>query len=221
MGGIACYNQEGGIISQCTTQGTASTHGVVGGIVNFNEGGYISNCESSLFIIYESTAGDAIGGIAAYNTGNGKIDYCTNRGDFTITNAPHFYGVGGIVGRLFSGTVDNCQNDGSFEIADADAVGGIVGDASETFPEESNFTTRIITNCTNTGNVNGPSDVTGNMIGVLAGDESDMTGCTYGGTVNGATGTEANAIGKDLRSGESTGSDNSNASIDDIPTEEW
>ena len=66
-------------------------------------------------------------------------------------------------------------------------------------PEEKDYTTRIIRNCINEGEIVGPFGETGGIIGILAGEASEMKGCTYGGTVNGAAGTEANAIGKDLR----------------------
>ena len=213
FGGIVSSNLDTGFISQCSIAGTAIARGNVGGIAYMNQG-FIIDCHSNLFID-ANDGGDALAGIAAYNMGNGRIESCVNYAYILVSSTRKFYGVGGVVGRLFSGTVDNCQNKGNIEIPNTSALGGIVGNASETHVNYPNNATRIVTNCANTGDIVGPDGVTGNMIGVLDGADSEMTGCTYGGTVNGAAGTEANAIGKDMRT---TSND---ANINDIPTEEW
>ncbi len=197
FGGIVYGNNSGATIIQCTSEGVINGGLILGGIAAQNGGGTISDCINSITIV--DGGGDVIGGIAGYNYYSGKVLNCTNNGNFSSVSSTSPYGVGGIVGRLFNGTVDNCRNNGNFEIPLAVAVGGIAGNASEIMDIEPDNVTRIVTNCTNTGDVVGPDGVTGNIIGVLDGADSEMTGCTYGGTVNGAAGTEANAIGKDLR----------------------
>ena len=149
---------------------------------------------------------------------NSQVINCVNNGNLIhaseeVDDAQWY---GGIVGFMFNGTIDGCVNNGDVS-ATVGGVGGIVGNAGNSGAENK---TCIITNCTNAGDVVGPSGVTGGIIGILDGEASEMTGCTYGGYVNGAAGTEANAIGMDLRTGQTRG-DDSNASIDDIPTEEW
>ena len=197
FGGVVYGNNSGATISECTSEGVINGGAILGGIAAQNAGGTISDCINNITFVDGEL--DTMGGITGYNYSGGKVLNCTNNGNFSSVSSTNPFGIGGIVGRLFNGTVDNCQNNGNLDIPKADAVGGIAGNASEIMDIEPDNVTRIVTNCTNTGNVVGPDGVTGNMIGVLDGEDSKMTGCTYGGTVNGAAGTEANAIGKDLR----------------------
>ena len=177
------------------------SHGdFIGGIAHQNEGGIIKECVNYLNICFTDSAGEALGGIVTYNRNNGKIDNCINHGTIRSTTNAHFNGIGGIVACMLSGIVDNSINNGSiYDFSNVEAVGGIVGNASIDDPDYTTYIARVVSNCTNTGDINGPDGVTGNMIGVLAGEASEMKGCSYGGIVNGAAGTEANAIGKDLR----------------------
>ena len=197
FGGIVYGNNTGATISDCTSEGVINGGLILGGIAAQNAGGTINDCISNITFVDGDP--DTMGGITGYNYYSGKVLNCTNNGNFSSVSSASPYGVGGIVGRLFNGTVDNCRNNGNFEIPLAAAVGGIAGNASEIIDIEPNNVTRIVRNCTNNGAIVGPDGVTGNMIGVLDGEDSEMVGCTYGGTVNGAAGTEANAIGKDLR----------------------
>ena len=196
FGGIVYGNNTGATISDCTSEGVINGGLILGGIAAQNAGGTINDCISNITFVDGDP--DTMGGITGYNYHSGKVLNCTNNGNFSSVSSASPYGVGGIVGRLFNGTVDNCRNNGNFEIPLAAAVGGIAGNASEKDIDPDNVT-RIVRNCTNEGAIVGPDGVTGNMIGVLDGEDSEMVGCTYGGTVNGAAGTEANAIGKDLR----------------------
>ena len=202
FGGIVYGNISGATISECTSEGVINGGLILGGIAAQNGGGTISDCVNNITII--DGGGDTMGGIAGYNYYSGQILNCTNNGNFSGVSSTNPFGIGGIVGRLFNGIVDNCQNNGNLDIPTANAVGGIAGNASEIMDIEPNNVTRIVRKCTNKGDIVGPDGVTGNMIGVLDGEDSEMVGCTYGGTVNGAAGTEANAIGKDLRVGTPT-----------------
>ena len=197
FGGIVYGNNSGATISECTSEGVINGGLILGGIAAQNAGGTINDCFSNITFVDGNP--DTMGGITGYNYHGGKVADCVNNGDFSSVSSTNPFGVGGIVGRLFNGTVDNCQNNGNLDIPKAEAVGGIAGNASEIMDFEPENVTRIVKNCINTGDINGPDGVTGNMIGVLDGEDSEMTGCTYGGTVNGVAGTEANAIGKDLR----------------------
>ena len=202
FGGIVYGNNSGATISECTSEGVINGGLILGGIAAQNGGGTISDCVNNITII--DGGGDTMGGIAGYNYYSGQILNCTNNGNFSGVSSTNPFGIGGIVGRLFNGIVDNCQNNGNLDIPTANAVGGIAGNASEIMDIEPNNVTRIVRKCTNKGDIVGPDGVTGNMIGVLDGEDSEMVDCTYGGTVNGAASTEANAIGKDLRVGTPT-----------------
>lgn len=224
LSGIAAGNF--GTISHCSASGEISGGTDRAGIVGVNDDeGIVSDCVNNITFIdgkllsYYTVTGGIVGSNGNYDTQNCQVINCINNGSLILTTdeIEDTQWYGGIVGHMLNGTISGCVNNGDVNAAAA-GVGGIVGNAGHTAVENK---TCIITNCSNTGNINGPSEITGGIIGIFEGEASEMTGCTYGGTVNGAAGTEANAIGKDLRSGESTGSGNTNAGIDDIPTEEW
>ena len=205
--GIALANF--GDISQCTASGKISGGWARGGIVSSNSG-TITDCVNN--IDFSDGYYGLTGGIVIYNDGGEVLD-CANNGDLISTSDDTgTTAYGGIIARMYNGTISGCVNNGDIRIAAA-AVGGIVGNAGNWSGEDK---TCIITNCSNTGNIEGLYDSpTGGIIGVLDGEDSEMTGCTYGGTVNGVAGDATNAIGEDMRS---TSND---ANINDIPTEEW
>lgn len=108
-GGIVGYNN-GGTIENCQIANstiTASGNNV-GGIVGWNEnGGIVKNCISSAKITNTGTY--STGGIVGWNNNNGEVNDCANSGD--ITGSAN---VGGIVGtNQANSIIENVYNDGN------------------------------------------------------------------------------------------------------------
>ena len=97
-GGICGRNSQG-TISGCYSKGTVKCSVDVGGVVGYNEGTVI-NCYNNGFVDGQSS--QYVGGICAFNNGNGNISNCYNTGKITFSGAS-----GGICGDNY-GTVENC-----------------------------------------------------------------------------------------------------------------
>ena len=197
FGGIASENTNVGTVEQCQVEGELSgANLIVGGICGENNG-MIKGCLNKMQIDATRSDGfDCIGGIAAYNDVNGEVLDCTNEADILAQDAfINFYGVGGVVARMFGGTVDGCSNKGNVEGNElGQAFGGIVGNASELRSGGV-----VISQCHNSGNISGRKDVTGGIVGRIAGAMSSLEDCLNEGVVNGVNGSSENAIGLDLR----------------------
>lgn len=152
-----------------------------------------------------NTSAASVGGIAGANGNLGEIIDCVNEANlfFDMGNS-----LGGIVGFMWDGKVESCINKGRIVgISDkyhCNYVGGIVGKASGTgnrydAEDITEQGIRIISNCTNQGEILGEEGKTGGIVGSIANAESIIENCTYGGTVNGVPGSEENAIGHDMR----------------------
>ena len=202
FGGIASENTNVGTIESCQVEGELSgANLIVGGICGENNG-TIKGCLNKMQIDATRSNGfDCIGGITAYNDVSGQVLDCTNEADILTQNAfINFYGVGGVVARMFGGTVDGCSNKGNIEGNEfGQAFGGIVGNASELRSGDKVQQKRMIIQCINSGSVTGKQGVTGGIVGCIAGEGSSMDGCLNEGTVNGEEGSSDNAIGADLR----------------------
>lgn len=197
FGGIASENTNVGTIEQCQVEGELSgANLIVGGICAENNG-MIKDCQNKMQVdATQSNGFDCIGGVVAYNDVNGQALNCTNEADILAQDAViNFYGVGGVVARMFGGTVDGCSNKGNIEGNEfGQAFGGIVGNASEL-----RFGGVVISQCHNSGNISGRKDVTGGIVGCIAGVTSSLEECLNEGLVNGVNGSSDNAIGMDLR----------------------
>lgn len=202
FGGIASENTNVGTIELCQVEGQLSgANLIVGGICGENNG-MIKDCLNKMLIdATQSNGFDCIGGITAYNDVNGQVLDCTNEADILAQDAfINFYGVGGVVARMFGGTVDGCSNKGCIignELGQA--FGGIVGNAAELRSGDKVQQKRMITQCVNSGSVTGKQGVTGGIVGCIAGEGTSMDGCLNEGSVNGEKGGADNAIGADLR----------------------
>lgn len=166
IGTVAAYNNENGVIENCTNEGT-----VTGTIVSAMATAYV-------------------GGIVGYN--KGTITRCTNKEAVTgvpqsKTSASYSY-AGGIVGYHVSGLVSECINEGAirgsevYEDAGNSVVGGIAGQIGSA----------VIIGCTNSGAVTGvQSSGSWNYAGGIVGSDfssSDsyvIAGCINSGAVTG------------------------------------
>ena len=144
VGGIAGVNSENGEIRQCQSTAIVLGNHSVGGICGENHG-ILNNCTNTGEINTFSTevtydleditmenledinsasnlsAHTDTGGIAGIS--DGKIYYCTNRGNVGYQHVG--YNIGGIVGRLHQGYLQNCTNMG--RIRGRKDVAGIAG----------------------------------------------------------------------------------------------
>ncbi len=173
--------------SSCHIAGKRTTGSIVGYLV---EGGLVYNCHSSATV--EGT--ESVGGIVGDTDRNTTIDGCSFSGKVTGETI-----LGGIVGNIYIGVlVSNCVNDGEVEstqepegsevnindgykLYGAD-VGGIVG--------KNLFGT--IRNCTNNGEISGPSFIGGivgqNYEGVVKECANNAKIYATDGSVGGITG---------------------------------
>ncbi len=219
VGGIV-GDQEYGSIEGCINKVTINSSVSSGGIVGNKQYGTITNCTNFAEIYgklnaagitvnntsvttnrsinrgkVESSDGDA-GGIAVWNTSNGKIINCLNEAsvsgkrrvsgitgsstsDATINescNTGTITGgtrVGGICGSMWQEygcpeNITNCYNTG--DIMGSDSIGGIIGWGSD----------QAIVNCYNTGSITGETNV-GGIVGFLVwGAEYTRTGLLTG-----------------------------------------
>ena len=197
FGGIASENTNVGTIESCQVEGELSgANLIVGGVCGKNNG-VIKDCLNKMLIdATHSDSFDCIGGITGYNDSNGQVLDSTNEADILAQDAfINFYGVGGVVARMFGGTIDGCSNKGRIVGNEfGQAFGGVVGNASKLRSGGV-----VISQCHNSGNISGRKDVTGGIVGCIAGEGSSMDGCLNEGTVNGEEGSSDNAIGTDLR----------------------
>ena len=187
VGGIAGYSLNSSVITGCTNRGNITGKGErVGGIAGEIEtSSTVTNCTNRGNVTGENKL---VGGIAGYAYNSSAITNCTNNGNITGKGER----VGGIAGEIeTSSTVTNCTNNGEvLEIGTGDFVGGIVGIGFGTVDKCVNkakvtaksstgsiggivgeigiYCTGIITNCYNTGDVEGSGNGTGGIVGWLS-----------------------------------------------------
>lgn len=175
LGGIVGENGIEGIVINCINTGIITGTRCVGGIAGDNDG-TVTNCNNS-GTVNNNSGNLYTGGIVGYNyghNGEGTISNCSNSGDVSATSNL----VGGIVGSNSSGLVMNCHNTGA--VTGNGEIGGIAGENYGTLTNSSNSGTVIgtgeeiggiagnnyvyhctISNCSNSGNVSGSSNVGG------------------------------------------------------------
>ncbi len=207
VGGISGFNQ--GSISECNNKADIEleTHTAVGGIVGENSGGMISNCSNEGSIKSVVTAGgiaganlegtifncsnegniksnqndessityDAlIGGIVGKNE-YGKIIECTNKGEIYGEDGS----IGGIIGNMHNGSISNCTNYGLIKAEDGKAgacLGGICGSLLDEVE---------IALCSNLGNIenNHTNGTIGGIIGKVSNSNNMIYGCQNEGII--------------------------------------
>lgn len=152
---------EGGTVENLTVKGEidgTNAGVVVGGIVGKNNGGTISNCTSIVDIT--GSVDSNVGGIVGSGE-SGTIENCCNTGRINVTGSVDS-NVGGIVGLAgnpngrVTVTVENCENTGNVTVkGNADGTGGIVGGADS----------GTVSNCRNSGSIDGNESETGGIVG--------------------------------------------------------
>ena len=150
-GGIVAYNQEGGLIIDCSVSGNVRlgnsanySYNYVGGVCGYNNG-QIIHCSSSANVYVGNSDYDSyIGGFCGYNYGT--IDKCSSTGSvaqISSTYVNEAY-MGGFVGRN-SNKILNSYSSGSIRISGATdgAGGGFAGSNGKTI--ENSYCTGSVT----------------------------------------------------------------------------
>lgn len=159
--GLFTYVRQGGTVKNLTVKGEidgTNAGVVVGGIAGRNDGGTISNCTSIVDIT--GSVDSNVGGIVGSGE-SGTIENCCNTGSINVTGSVDS-NVGGIVGLAgnpngrVTVTVENCENTGNVTVkGNADGTGGIVGGADS----------GTVSNCRNSGSIDGNESKTGGIVG--------------------------------------------------------
>lgn len=197
VGGIAGYTD--GNISGCTVSGSITGTGNVAGIVAYIDSGVsapLTNCTFSGTVT--ATNGNAAGIVTLSNA---RIENCTNNGTIQGKNE-----VGGILAGGGSSPVTGCTNNGA--VTGQKYIGGIVGisrDAVCTISDCTNnghitatvsdaggiagrfhgySSTLTISNCINTGTIEGAS-IVGGIAGYTKSTEKTLTylNCSNSGSI--------------------------------------
>ena len=157
VGLFAELNDEGAIDGITLINSYLTGKSSIGGIVGYNNGGLIRNCNNYSGVF--STGGIA-GGICGSSRStsyfSNVIKNCANYGD-VFSEGNH---VGGIVGKSSRDSIKMCTNYGNI-CADSNYIGGIVGFA-ETYPEISK-------------NVNYGTVIGGSYVGGICGQAESET----------------------------------------------
>ncbi len=170
--GIACQSGSYVILRKCLNEGEvkADTYSVSGILAN--------NLGAELVVEECRNLGDVTGGtnriggiVGTTQTYTAHIRRCVNLGNVRTTNttagtvesgtAATGHAIGGIAGQTGAKIAD-CHNAGT--VTGAYQVGGIVG---QTYARSGgNYAVISIDRCVNTGQVNGPADATGPILGI-------------------------------------------------------
>ena len=163
----ALVSNSRGTITNCYNKAKV-IGGCAGGITGVNNG-TISNCYNEGEIISKITSSGKAGGIAGVlgaNSSNAKISNCYNRANITSMGGH----AGGIVGQSTTATTtENSYNYG--HIKAPDDVGGITG-CAEAY-QNYNYTR----NCYNLGKVEGTSENSNDVGGVVGYAQREIKNC--------------------------------------------
>lgn len=181
--GLFDYVDSTGKVKNLSVDAVLTANGVVGGIVDFNDG-TVENCLFSGSVTNSSSWG-AAGGIVGKSEGeNSVVRNCVNTG--SIKNTTASYGstlsVGGIVGYTY-GKVENCYSTGEVYADPAKttnkAIGGIAGAVKGSSYYEK---WGALINCYVIGTVTGPESGIGAVVGKVNSGAA-ITNCAYLDTV--------------------------------------
>ena len=146
-----------GIVKKLVLEGgSVSGYAQVGGVVGWNDGGMVQDCNSTVNVIGDSQVGGVVGG------NNGTMENCSATGSVEANE-----NVGGVVG-FNHGKVENCNAAGDVE--GTVYVGGVAG-----------FSSSTVESCSATGNVNGTITVGG----VVGYNQYRVESCSATGDVTG------------------------------------
>ena len=174
--GLFGYLGENGRIENLSVSGKITAKQYAGGIVGYNLGGSLINCENNAVISGET----GIGGIVGVNAPNANIaatiESCRNNGDISAVDGSEGGYIGGIAGTNSGdrAVITDCQNYGDvFSNAEWAMIGGIAG---------CNY--HRIENCTNEGTVSAMNNAS--CVGGIAGSNGgEIYGCASKATVTG------------------------------------
>lgn len=181
--GLFDYVDSTGKVKNLSVDAVLTADGVVGGIVDFNDG-TVENCLFSGSVTNSSSWG-ATGGIVGKNEGeNSVVRNCVNTGSIKNTTASFgsTLSVGGIVGYTY-GKVESCYSTGKVYADPAKttnkAIGGIAGAVKGSSYYEK---WGALINCYVIGTVTGPESGIGAVVGTVDSGTS-ITNCAYLDTV--------------------------------------
>lgn len=181
--GLFDYVDSTGKVKNLSVDAVLTADGVVGGIVDFNDG-TVENCLFSGSVTNSSSWG-ATGGIVGKNEGkNSVVRNCVNTGSIKNTTGSYSstLSVGGIVGYTY-GKVENCYSTGEVYAdptkATNKAIGGIAGAVKGSSYYEK---WGALINCYVIGTVTGPESGIGAVVGTVDSGTS-ITNCVYLDTV--------------------------------------
>jgi type II secretion system protein G len=177
-GGALVGQTFGGTITECSVSGELSGTGRLGGLAGEANDSEISGCANNATIDGTSKAG----GIAAY-AGNTNITDCTNTGSIQGLC------VAGIIADYYDGNISNCHNTGSIVGTD-NYTGGVIGycdgisisDCSNTGPIQGDWATAgvvayiasgDVSSCYNEADITATGGHTGGLVGYTSGQVTD------------------------------------------------
>lgn len=156
VGGIAGWSY--GTIENCSVSGSVSgsgKNGLAGGVVGYQNGGFLTGCSSSAKV----NAGGIAGGVAGTSGLGATLTACYATGDVTLeSRGTGTYYAGGVVGNNNSSTLIACYAWGSVSGSGSGTiyVGGVTGTNDE----------GTLTACYHAnGTVSGPAGTTGGVTG--------------------------------------------------------
>ena len=181
--GLFDYVDSTGKVKNLSMDAVLTANGVVGGIVDFNDG-TVENCLFSGSVTNSSSYGAAGGIVGKSECENSVVRNCVNTG--SIKNTTASYGstlsVGGIVGYTY-GKVESCYSTGKVYADPAKttnkAIGGIAGAVKGSSYYEK---WGALINCYVIGTVTGPESGIGAVVGTVDSGTS-ITNCVYLDTV--------------------------------------
>lgn len=181
--GLFDYVDSTGKVKNLSVDAVLTADGVVGGIVDFNDG-TVENCLFSGSVTNSSSWG-ATGGIVGKNEGeNSVVRNCVNTGSIKNTTGSYSstLSVGGIVGYTY-GKVESCYSTGKVYADPAKttnkAIGGIAGAVKGSSYYEK---WGALINCYVIGTVTGPESSFGAVVGKVN-SGATITNCAYLDTV--------------------------------------
>lgn len=181
--GLFDYVDSTGKVKNLSVDAVLTANGVVGGIVDFNDG-TVENCLFSGSVTNSSSYG-AAGGIVGKSEGeNSVVRNCVNTG--SIKNTTVSYGstlsVGGIVGYTY-GKVESCYSTGKVYADPAKTTNKAIGGIAGAVKGSSYYEKRgALINCYVIGTVTGPESGIGAVVGTVDSGTS-ITNCVYLDTV--------------------------------------
>ena len=168
----------GGTVKNLTLTGSiTSTGSAIGGFAGYVASATFINCVNNMNVTGSSKVGGLCGTVN--NGANVKVISCTNNGTITATNTTGYSNLGGLIGEIQQastssyGTVSMLysQNTGAIVATSRNVLAGLVGQ---------NRGALTVSNCINSGNVTGLTQIGG----IVANVNNDAISLTVKNTIN-------------------------------------